>query len=42
MRASYKRIGLSFCLDLILFYGLVRWFLFFAGFGMDNDMDASR
>ena len=35
MRASYKRIGLSFCLDLILFYGLVRWFLFFAGFGMD-------
>ena len=35
MQASYKRIGLSFCLDLILFYGLVRWFLFFAGFGMD-------
>jgi hypothetical protein len=35
MQASYRRIGLSFCLDLILFYGLVRWFLFLAGFGMD-------
>ena len=35
MQASYRRIGLSFCLDLILIYGLVRWFLFFAGFGMD-------
>ena len=38
MQASYKRIGLSFCLDLILFYGLVRWFLFFAGFGMCYDL----
>ena len=26
---------MSFCLDLILFYGLVRWFMVVAGFGMD-------